>query len=153
MSSSIKRILKNIYPDESIFLKRVKEYSAEERSITGIITVPHQNSTRFVPMPYVMAEEYLLAISQLAYVFFGTLAMDGISEFGAKDIDEYQQGQIGLKMWYIKTELNYLQKRKKGEDFEITLMITDVRPWKKYTLFEIRVTGSINGTLEYIAPF
>ena len=78
---------------------------------------------------------------------------DLIRAVGAKDIDEYQQGQIGLKMWYIKTELNYLQKRKKGEDFEITLMITDVRPWKKYTLFEIRVTGSINGTLEYIAPF
>jgi|GEM_PF-2926091 len=153
MSSSIERILKNIYPDESIFLRKIKDYSAEDKRITGTISVPHQNSTRFVPMPYVMAEEYLLAISQLAYVFFGTLAMDGISEFGAKDLDEYQRGQIGLKMWYIRTELNYSEKQKKGEEFEITLMITDVRPWKKYTLFEIRVTGSINGTLEYIAPF
>lgn len=153
MSSGIHRILCNIYPDENIFLKSIKNYSAEDKSITGIVNIPTGCVTRYVPMPYVMAEEYLIAISQLAYVFFGTLAMDRIPEFCIANLDEFQRLQIGLKMWYIKTDLNYHEKRKKGEDFEITLMIKEVRPWKKYTLFGINVIGSINGTLEYIAPF
>jgi len=127
MSSGIHRILCNIYPDENIFLKSIKKYSAEDKSITGLINIPPRSTTRFVPMPYVMAEEYLIAISQLAYVFFGTLAMDRIPEFCIADLDEFQRLQIGLRMWYIKTDLNYHEKRKKGEDFEITLMIKDVR--------------------------
>jgi len=146
-------ILDMIYPLESIYLKDVTEYIAQEKSVTGLFNVPHGHSYTRRPFEYVTAEQYIRCLSQLSYVLIGLMIEDRLSDFDFTSYQTFERLMVEQKMWFRRSDLRYLKNTAKDTDFELTLTLKSVSTKRVFSVCIIQIGGVIAGELEFVAPF
>lgn len=140
------------YPPESIYLREVVAYSAEQKSASGRFAVPHLQSYTRQPFEHVAVEQYIRCLSQLSYVVVGFLIQDQVADFNFTNYDIFKRLMVAQKMWFRRSDLRYLKKIPKGTNFELSLTLKDVRTIRVFSVCVLEVRGVIRGQLEFVVP-
>ncbi len=147
---TIEAFLKTLYLADALYLTRT-DYSAEERSVSGLFSVSQHQQYTNDPIEYVTAEQYIRCLSQLSYVLTSRLIQDGVGMFRSVNMEMFQR--LTDKMWFQRSDILYLKNVKKGVDFKITLTLKNTGVRGRFSVCIFEIGGDVlKGELEFVAP-
>ena len=153
MSDRARELLELFYLPEMIYLREGVEYSVEKKSVRGYFHIPGSHTYSCQPLGYVTGSQYLMCLSQLAYILLGYLVRDKTADFDFVDFKTFKRLMTECKMWFREIRrLRFLKNVQKDTEFELTLTLKKVSTPRGFAVCILEIGGVARDELEFVAP-